>query len=174
MVTGQDIRIAGVLVAASIALGALRLLALPGGIPLIGVDPGPDQESCAPPEPIAAIDTLSADEALGLAGQPGVVFIDARSSDAYQASHVPGALHLEPSSLEPSSTLDLDALKSAQVDPDDVVIVYCDEPSCERSNEVALRLKERGICSEPRTIAGGWQAWLEVGGPQSAGEEMGR
>lgn len=81
------------------------------------------------------------------------LWIDARSTSAYQAGHIPGATLLNESDW---SALVPGVLRHWR--PGRPVVVYCGDAGCQASEAVARRLRELGI--EPvYVLEGGWDSW---------------
>jgi rhodanese-related sulfurtransferase len=91
------------------------------------------------------------------AGEP-LVLVDALAPMAYAHSHLPGAINLPPSSLEPFVV--------ARRIPDlhAEVIVYCSSADCEDSHQTAQRLVELGYANV-RRYPGGKNEWRDAGLP---------
>ena len=133
------------------------------GVPAVE-DPAADEGACLPPvadEPV--VSWIRTDEASELHGQPGVVFVDARSEEAFLTGHVAGALHVP---------------MDAGVVADDVVtllrgyqtLVAYDDTSeeCARSTRLASVLVASGL-SGVRVLEGGFPGWLDAGHAAEAG-----
>lgn len=104
------------------------------------------QEALAPGEV-----TLTTAEAWGA----GTLWLDARPAAAYNAGHVPGAVHLDLADWEADFPKFLD-----QWQPGQKVLVYCSAASCHLAEEVAGRLRQSRI--EPVfVLKGGWESWRE-------------
>jgi len=89
--------------------------------------------------------------------QPGVVIIDARSPEEYQAGHLPGAINLPYSELSEESFLVLQKI------PFDMeIITYCEGIECSIAEDLASFLKESGF-ENVKVFAGGWEEWTEKG-----------
>jgi rhodanese-related sulfurtransferase len=93
------------------------------------------------------------------AGGGGLTLLDVRERDAFEAGHLPGALHLARGQLE---------LRVDEVVPDPAtrVVVYCE---LGKISTLAVRtLREMGYL---RAVAldGGMKAWREAGYRSSAG-----
>jgi rhodanese-related sulfurtransferase len=89
------------------------------------------------------------------------VLVDALSTISYAGAHLPGAVHIPPERV--------DALASRRIpDRDALVVVYCANPSCVSSVEVAQRLVELGYTSV-RHFAGGKDEWRNAGLPLEGG-----
>ncbi len=82
-----------------------------------------------------------------------VFWIDARSSEEYDAEHVPGATLLNLENWDQLFPKFLD-----QWNPDKKIVVYCGAASCDLSREVADRLRKSNI-SSVFVLKGGWEAW---------------
>jgi len=101
-----------------------------------------------------AFETDVSDVAAALAsGAPGFQLIDSRSIAAWDAGHVPGAVHLP--------TARLDEL-IALLDKDVPVVTYCWGPGCNGATRSALALAQRGFAV--REMIGGFEYWVREGG----------
>jgi rhodanese-related sulfurtransferase len=90
-----------------------------------------------------------------------LVVVDALSPLAYAGKHLPGAINLPPDRV--------DELAERRIpDLDAEVVVYCANPECDSSVEVAARLVELGY-RNVRHYAGGKQEWAEAGLPFEGG-----
>jgi len=90
-----------------------------------------------------------------------LVIVDALSPISYAASHLPGAINIPPQSV--------DELADRRIpDRDTEIVVYCANPGCESSVEVATRLIELGY-RNVRHYAGGKEEWREAGLPLEGG-----
>jgi rhodanese-related sulfurtransferase len=86
-----------------------------------------------------------------------LVLIDALGPISYGAAHLPGAINISPERV--------DALAGRRIPGlDDLVVVYCANPSCESSVEVAERLVELGYRNVLH-YAGGKEDWTDAGLP---------
>ena len=102
-------------------------------------------------------DTVSLPILLKKMKQPGVVIIDARSPEEYQAGHLPGAINLPYSELSEESFLVLQKI------PFDMeIITYCEGIECSIAEDLASFLKESGF-ENVKVFAGGWEEWTEKG-----------
>jgi rhodanese-related sulfurtransferase len=91
----------------------------------------------------------------------GIVLVDALSPISYAAVHLPGAVNIPPRAVDeaaPRWIPDLDA----------EVVVYCANPGCESSVEVAERLVELGYRNVSH-FPGGKQEWRAAGLPLEGG-----
>jgi rhodanese-related sulfurtransferase len=85
------------------------------------------------------------------AGDAGFVLVDTRSTAAWDAGHVPGALH------RPTAALPGD------LDPAVPVVVYCWGPGCNGASRAALVLARAGF--RVREMIGGFEYWVREGLP---------
>jgi rhodanese-related sulfurtransferase len=89
------------------------------------------------------------------------VLVDALAPISYAGAHLPGAINIPPTSV--------DNLHERRIpDRDTEIVVYCANPSCESSVEVAARLVELGYRSV-RHYAGGKEEWRDAGLPLEGG-----
>ncbi|NVB38344.1 hypothetical protein G6O69_10930 [Pseudenhygromyxa sp. WMMC2535] len=128
----------------------------------------PRDETCTleeePAEPAPAAARISLAEARERLGQPGVTFVDARPTTAYDYAHIPGAMSLPASDAE-----GLLEVQSLPIPPEGEVITYCEGGSCEQSDYLGALLAERDVCQQVRVLDGGWQAWIADEGPTVTG-----
>jgi rhodanese-related sulfurtransferase len=85
-----------------------------------------------------------------------VIWVDARPSDEFGQSHIPGAI-----SLNEDAWNELLPEFLGQWSPDKRVIVYCSAKSCNAAAEVARRLREEAGLQDVFVLDGGWEAWLK-------------
>jgi rhodanese-related sulfurtransferase len=103
--------------------------------------------------------TLTADELLETLDRGGaVVLVDALAPMVYAHSHLPGAINV------PSSNIDPYVLGRRIPDRSVQIIVYCSNPDCDDSHETAARLIELGYTNVWR-YAGGKDEWRSRGLP---------
>ena len=88
-----------------------------------------------------------------------VVVIDARSPEAFQREHIPGALNL-PHRL-------MLALSTANFDRSSLFVAYCDGIGCNASTKGALNLARLGF--RVKELIGGLDWWKRDGHPTSIG-----
>jgi rhodanese-related sulfurtransferase len=109
----------------------------------------------------AALAEIGREELLRKLQGDEYVLIDALGPISYGAAHLPGAINIPPErvyALAPRRIPDLDS----------PVFVYCANPSCESSVEVAQRLVELGY-RNVRHYAGGKDDWAAAGLPLEGG-----
>ena len=131
-----------------------------GGTLLAGATLGDFEDS--------AIHRLNPTEAKQNFDRGDAVFVDVRSAFAYEAGHIPGALHL-PSH---ASTAHLREVLASYL-ADSRVITYCSGGGCQSSHTLAKRLVEESICDEVYVLTEGWPAWQAAGFPVAVGEKAG-
>jgi rhodanese-related sulfurtransferase len=103
--------------------------------------------------------TITAEELLRrIENSDAVVVIDALAPMVYAHSHLPGAINLPPSDIDPA--------RLAKRIPDlrAEIIVYCSGPDCEDSIATARHLQELGY-SNIRHYPGGKNEWRDAGLP---------
>jgi rhodanese-related sulfurtransferase len=110
-------------------------------------------------ERIRTMRNVSAEELLRRIqeGDPLVV-VDALPPMAYAHSHLPGAINLPPSSIDP------DIVSRRIPDRFAEIIVYCANPDCEDSLATARRLQRLGYTNVSH-YAGGKNEWRDAGFP---------
>jgi len=90
-----------------------------------------------------------------------LVLVDALAPISYAASHLPGAINMPPQRV--------DELAERRIPGRDAeVVVYCANPGCDSSVEVATRLIELGY-RNVRHYAGGKRDWADAGLPFEGG-----
>lgn len=89
--------------------------------------------------------------------QTDVVWVDARSAEAFARAHVPGAISLPAETWEAHVEAVVTAWR-----PGLTVVVYCDAATCAASQSVARRLRDELGMENVHVLAGGWQAWQEA------------
>jgi rhodanese-related sulfurtransferase len=101
-----------------------------------------------------AVETDPADVHLDLERAPDRIHVvDVRSSDAYEACHVAGALGIPHRSIDAQSTAPLDRERT--------VVVYCWGPGCNAAQKGALRFAALGF--RVKEMIGGLEYWRREG-----------
>ncbi len=98
--------------------------------------------------------------------QGKVTVIDARSRDAFEREHIPGAVHLSHREMSSKTT---EILSRKQL-----LVTYCDGIGCNASTKGALNLARLGFTV--KELLGGLDWWKRDGYPTEgtgAGEESG-
>jgi rhodanese-related sulfurtransferase len=103
--------------------------------------------------------TVTADELLAkIESGEELVLVDALSPMAYAHSHLPGAINLPPSDVNPEVVARRIADRSTQI------VVYCANPNCEDSMATVLRLQALGY-TNVQHYPGGKNEWRDAGLP---------
>lgn len=97
-------------------------------------------------------------EALSFRDKSDVVFLDARSPEAFAREHVPGAVNLPYDPFAPNLTERIASLPKTRM-----YIVYCDGAGCPLSSDLAQLMRLEGL-DRVFVLAGGIEAWKAVGG----------
>lgn len=105
-------------------------------------------------DPVLARWRLPVSKVRELAATEPVVWIDARPRAAYEAGHFPDALLLN---MEEWADLMFEHQIPLQAAFERPVVVYCDGESCERSAEVAQRLRELLGLDPVYVLEGDWR-----------------
>ncbi len=102
-----------------------------------------------------AYETDSWDLKVALEAGENLVVIDARSPEAYEAEHIPGAINIPHRTMSPETTGHLD--KGA------LVVSYCDGIGCNASTKGALNMTKLGF--RVKELMGGLDWWKRDGHP---------
>ncbi len=94
-------------------------------------------------------------------GGEAFVLIDALPPIAFAASHLPGAVNISPDAVDGMAERRIPDLETE-------VVVYCANPDCESSGEVAARLVELGY-RNVKHYSGGKDDWRAAGLPLEGG-----
>lgn len=101
-----------------------------------------------------AVETDPADVRLDLERTPDrILVIDARSPEAYEACHVPGAINLPHRTISEKTTADIEG--------DRTLVVYCWGPGCNAAQKAAARLAQLGF--RVKEMIGGLEYWRREG-----------
>ncbi len=108
-----------------------------------------------------AIETIPVEQAIALADDPNVVFVDVREGSERQKGTVKGSIHASRSFLEfhadPNSPMHKPELASGKK-----LVLFCGSGG--RSALSAKTLKDMGYDNVAH-VAGGFNAWQKAGGP---------
>ena len=118
----------------------------------------------------AQIETVSAEKAREYVGDENILFVDVRETQEVESSGgLPGSVHVPRGLLEfiadPESPMHKSELSSGRQ-----LVLYC--ASGGRSALAAKTLQDMGL-SDVCHIAGGFTAWVDIGGPTTVAEESG-
>ncbi len=102
-----------------------------------------------------AYETDSWDLKAALEAGENVAVVDARSSEAYGAEHIPGAINIPHREMSAETTAHLD--KSA------LIVSYCDGIGCNASTKGALNMTKLGF--RVKELMGGLDWWKRDGHP---------
>ncbi len=96
---------------------------------------------------------------------PQVIFLDARSREKYDRSHILSAYHVTPESFF-NGTLpdDIDFWPK-----DSIIVVYCDGGECDASHLVEARLEQQKGFERIYLIEAGFPGWQSAGLPTESG-----
>jgi len=102
---------------------------------------------------------ISLDDAEKLFRSQSAVFIDARSSEDYERGHIQFSHNL------PFQEVDAKFMAvTSDLEPNSLVITYCDGEKCDLSHELALFLRDAGF-TNTRVLINGWTLWHQAGLP---------
>ena len=91
----------------------------------------------------------------------GLVLVDALPPISFAASHLPGAINIPPGTEDERASRRIPDLAAE-------VVVYCMNPTCYSSVDVANRLVQLGY-RNVRHYPGGKEEWIEAGLPLEGG-----
>lgn len=100
-----------------------------------------------------AFEIDSWDLKVALESGENVVVVDARSSEAYQKEHIPGAINI------PHRRMDVETTK--HLDKTALVVTYCDGIGCNASTKGALSMSRLGF--RVKELIGGLDWWKRDG-----------
>jgi len=104
-----------------------------------------------------AVSEISLEEAKAL---DGAFWVDARIEEAYREAHAPGAIPVNVEDWEGGFERLL--MEWNLVAP---IVVYCSSQACQRSLEVAERLRRDLAFDQVYVLEGGWETWRGAGEP---------
>jgi rhodanese-related sulfurtransferase len=102
-----------------------------------------------------AFETDSWDLKVALEEGENVIAIDARSSEAFEAEHIPGAINIPHRAMSPDTT--------AELDRNALIVTYCDGIGCNASTKGALNMTKLGF--RVKELMGGLDWWKRDGHP---------
>jgi rhodanese-related sulfurtransferase len=109
------------------------------------------------PRPWAVPDLQAGEIRLEDAQALEVIWVDARSKDAYAAGHAPNALFYDAG--DPTGSLAA-ILEKWLMEPR-VIVVYCADEACGTSRKIAEELRANLPDAEIYSLKGGWSVWAE-------------
>lgn len=90
---------------------------------------------------------------VAMESQQNVVVIDARSPEAYEKDHIPGAINIPHRTMSAETTQHIDRAS--------LVVTYCDGIGCNASTKGALNMARLGF--RVRELIGGLDWWIRDG-----------
>jgi thiosulfate sulfurtransferase len=93
------------------------------------------------------------------------IFIDARPLEAFEAGHIKGALHLDPSEFDQWSDQVF-----AYASTESILITYCEDPKYLSSRELAEKLAWLGF-ENVYCLKDGWEVWKAGRLPMGKGKQ---
>jgi len=102
-----------------------------------------------------AYETDSWDLKVAIEAGENVVVIDARSPEAYEEEHIPGAINIPHRQMNPDTT--------AHLDGEALIVTYCDGIGCNASTKGALNMTRLGF--RVKELMGGLDWWKRDGHP---------
>ena len=103
---------------------------------------------------------ISLEQAKNLFGQD-ILFVDARDEGYYDAGHIQGA-------LKNAFLMELIFNIEKQQNKSDALVVYCGDPGCGDSEDLAYNLQDPGF-TKLYVFKGGWLEWSNAGYPSDTG-----
>jgi rhodanese-related sulfurtransferase len=111
----------------------------------------------SPPKTGAAVLPITITEAWRDYRKGLVQFVDARSPSEYEAGHLPGAVNVPAEGAEAQAG-------NLQIPAGRMLVIYCSDPACPKSAELASMLERRGM-KGLRVMPEGWAGWYDAGLP---------
>jgi rhodanese-related sulfurtransferase len=108
---------------------------------------------------LMGLPTVSPEEVLRLVRAGRAHVIDVNALGSWQAAHVPGATHLDPTSF---------AASELPPDPSTLLVFYCSNPLCRKAPNAALRARRFGY-GNVRVMSAGIKGWLNARLPVESG-----
>ena len=97
---------------------------------------------------------LSIEEATTLAGEKSILWVDARSREKFEETHLPDAILLNAAEWGDLMFQNMDRLQDAMGNP---VVVYCDTAECGKSTYVAQQLRDLIGLDPVYILKGNWR-----------------
>ena len=104
---------------------------------------------------------ISLEQAIILFEQ-GILFVDARDKGYYNTGHIQGALQND--AFLPKLIIDIEERQNKS----DALVVYCGDPGCGDSENLAYDLQYSGF-TRIYVFKGGWLEWSKAGYPSETG-----
>ncbi|MDT8378568.1 MAG: rhodanese-like domain-containing protein [Desulfotignum sp.] len=135
----------------SVAIGTAVNLIRPDGIPFVETWSMADKLATENGDTMA----IPLSEAAALFEKDAAVFLDARTPAEYDQGHIQGAVNLPWHEVDNYFETVIMTL-----DPEAMVITYCDGEACSLSHDLALFLKDLGF-ARVKVLVNGWTLWKE-------------
>jgi len=119
------------------------------------VNPGNVRQSPAD----SGFSEITMEDAVRLYEKKGAIFADSRHAADFEAGHIKGAVHLYAADQE----IWLHEFLAA-IDPEKVIITYCDGEDCHLAQALAELLSLNGF-DNVRYLRNGWTRWRDGGFP---------
>ncbi|GAB6146062.1 hypothetical protein JCM12294_35020 [Desulfocicer niacini] len=107
---------------------------------------------------------LDLDQAITLYKNRQAMFVDARDPSNFHKGHIKGALNLPWHDVQEQFMA-----VAPRMDPEILIIAYCDGESCSLSHDLAFFLKDMGF--NVKVMTGGWDAWTKANMPVTQEEK---
>ena len=148
---GNTIRQTIFIILISVAIGSAVNLIRPDGIPFVGTWSMADKLATENGDTMA----IPLEDAAALFAENAAVFLDARTPAEYDQGHIQGAVNLPWHEVDNYFETVIMTL-----DPESMVITYCDGEACSLSHDLALFLKDLGF-ARVKVLVNGWTLWKE-------------
>lgn len=150
----EAVVIVGVLAALALTVNAFRA----DGLSLLS-----NRKEAGVSQASSGVQAVSIEEAAEKYRRGNVLFLDARSFQAYADGHIKGALSLPDHEFDERFEKAVDRLEQAET-----LIAYCDGETCPLGRSLAEKLRQLGF-QNVYYIVNGWTRWREKGLPVSTG-----
>jgi rhodanese-related sulfurtransferase len=98
---------------------------------------------------------IALEDAADLFADNAAIFLDARTPAEYETGHIQGAVNLPWHEVDNYFETVIMTL-----DPEAMIITYCDGEACSLSHDLALFLKDLGF-TRVKVLVNGWTLWKE-------------
>ncbi|WP_024335595.1 rhodanese-like domain-containing protein [Desulfotignum balticum] len=135
----------------SVVLGAAVNFMRPNGIPFVQTWSMADKLVTEEGDTLA----IALEDAADLFADNAAIFLDARTPAEYETGHIQGAVNLPWHEVDNYFETVIMTL-----DPEAMIITYCDGEACSLSHDLALFLKDLGF-TRVKVLVNGWTLWKE-------------
>ena len=119
-------------------------------------------DSTAAPAPLAE-GAISVEQMKALFDAGTSVILDARSTEEYEAGHIPGSINIPHDRIPEFMNV-----LNGEVSTDAHIVCYCKSPTCDFSDLLATELKVIGY-PDVSIFSGGWEHWTKANYPVEKG-----